>query len=201
MSRIKHLLLICLLWAPFFTIEAQQLVETDSFKALEGNIFARRNPREDVSGNPCAVVFVRSTIPDLHFYGNVMGDVAYENATYVVYVQAGTEQLEIYGDSKNKLILKFSPLQSKATYEVTVQETSDKGTIELITVPSGADVYMIAKGERIHLGRTPLKGNALIKTGKYQVEIEKQGYRSARINNVKIVKDKTTKLGKVKLKP
>lgn len=197
----KRLLMICLLLASLLPLDAQQLVATDGLRLLEGNIYARRNPRNDASGNPCAVVFVRSTVPDLHFYGGVTGDVEYENATYVLYVKEGTEQLVVYGDAKNKLEVKFNPLEGKATYEMTIQETSDKGTIELTTVPSGADVYMIAKGERIHLGRTPLKSNTSIKTGIYQVEIEKKGYQNERINNVKIKKGKITKLGKVKLKP
>lgn len=181
------------------SVNAQNLV-VDEVTLLEGNIYARRNVRNDAAGNACALILVRSTEPKLTFEGDICGDIQYDNATYYVYMPAGATRLEVATGRRSTHTLKFNPLESKATYEVTVGETSDKGSISLTTNPSGADVYIHSKGERILIGKTPIKGNVLIKAGTYRVEVEKKGYQGDRIRKVKVEKGKTTKLGSIKLK-
>lgn len=197
-NAMKHLMLLVLILTSI-CVNAQNLV-VDQVTLLEGNIYARRNPRNDAAGNPCALILVRSAEPKLTFAGDVCGDVQYDNATYYVYMSPGATRLEVATGRRSAQTLKFKPLESKATYEVTVCETSDKGSISLTTNPSGADVYIHSKGERILIGKTPIKGNVLIKAGTYRVEVEKKGYQSDRIRKVKVTKGKTTKLGTIKLK-
>ncbi|MBD5355894.1 MAG: PEGA domain-containing protein [Bacteroides sp.] len=184
----------------FLPVEAQHLVAQGDVTLLEGNIYARRNPRNDAAGNPCALIMVKSTEPNLTFEGNVCGEVKYENAIYYVYMSEGSTNLTVDNETRKKLSLKFPSLAAKASYEVTVGITSDKGSISLTTNPSGADVYMLSQGERIHLGRTPIKGNVKIKAGIYTFEVEKKGYEMWRKRKVDISKDKTVNLGNIKLK-
>ncbi len=185
----------------FLPCAAQNLRIDKEVTLLQTNVYASRNSRNDDKGNPCAVIMVRSSEPNLEFSGNVCGNVAYENATYYVYLPAGSTHLTVSNGSKNKLTLKFKGLASKTTYEAIVLETSDKGSLSLTTNPSGANVYLYTNDEKIPLGKTPIKNTVAIKTGTYRIEIIKTGYRKWEKKDIKISKDKTTDLGKIKLKP
>ena len=196
----KHLIAILFLLFSITQCYAQELRLEKDVTLLEKNIHAQRNTRNDEKGNPCGLILVRSTEPDLTFTGNVIGDIDYNNATYYVYMSPGSTKLTVSNGRRNMLNLKFSPLQQKTTYEAIVLETSDKGSLSLRTVPSGAEVFLVNKGERISLGRTPIKSTVEIKTGTYRIEVEKKGYEGWRKRAVTITKGKTTDLGKIKLK-
>lgn len=167
---------------------------------MERDISARRYPRKDAKGNLCAVIMVRSSEPNLSFAGNINGNIEYDNATYMVYMPAGSTQLTVSNGGKNSVDLKFGALASASTYETIILETADKGSLSLTTNPSGAEVFLIAKGEKISLGRTPIKNTVSIKAGTYHIEITKQGYKKWKKENIKISNGKITDLGKIKLK-
>ena len=196
----KKILFLSIFLLTLFSALPQNLRVENGVKLLERDITASRFPRNDSKGKPCALIKVRSSEPNLTFSGDVCGNVDYDKATYLVYMTAGSNQLTVSNGGKNKLSLKFDPLMAKSTYETTILETSDKGELSLTTNPSGAEVFLIAKGEKIFIGKTPIKRNVSIKTGVYRIEIEKKGYQKWSKKNVTISKNKTTDLGKIKLK-
>lgn len=166
---------------------------------LPTNIYASKNLKVDENGNPCAVLFVQSSINDLNFEGDVVGDVVKDGTTYLVYVKGNTNKLRITHPQYFPVNIKFPVMQPKHTYEVIVGFKTGKGSLILKTDPSGADVSIQRGDEKINLGKSPLKGNLKIIEGTYELHISKQGYMST-TKTIKIEKDKTKKLGTIKLK-
>lgn len=178
---------------------AQALKQMEKVELLPTNLHAAQNLRLDKNGEGCAVLFVHSTIPNLKFEGNIVGEIANESGTYYVYLMQGTSKLEI-NKANNKILLKFPKVGVKTVYQTTIEYANEYGSLEIFSDPSGASVELISNQDKISLGSTPIKGNVDIKTGNYTVILSKKGFESKTINNVKITADKITKLGTKKLK-
>lgn len=193
------LILLGLLSTVNLFAEALQIDKEVQF--LPKNLTASTNPRKDSKGGMCGLLMVNSTIDGLKFDPKIaVGKVEYTNGTYYVYLPAGTKKLTVTDNSGSELKLSLPSIQPKATYQVTVFENDERGVLECQSDPSGANIVLVSGSERIDLGRTPIRKNASIRVGTYQVQVSKPGFESKTVDNVRIKAGKTTKLGTVKLK-
>lgn len=71
------------------------------------DLSASTQPRNDLNGNPCALVKVQLATADATFEGNVIGDVAYSQGEYWVYMSAGSYMLNIKHKSFVPLFVNF----------------------------------------------------------------------------------------------
>ncbi|MDE7350537.1 MAG: PEGA domain-containing protein [Muribaculaceae bacterium] len=196
MRRFVLLLIACMMAAG---VMAQTLCIEKEVEILPHNISASRNQRKDSKGLPCGLLMLHSTIEGLTFKGQTVGDVAYESGVYYIYLPVNAKKLEAIAPSGSVLKIDLPKIESKTTYEATVYYMFPKGSIICSSDPSGATVTLISAKERTNIGRTPLKGNAEVLSGVYDVEFSKPGYRTVVKNNVKVNAGKTTKLGTIKL--
>lgn len=182
-------------------INAEVLRTEGDVKQLTTNLYGSTNQRTDSKGNVCGVLLVNSTIKGLTFDNKTaVGNVQYQNGTYYVYLSPGTKSLTVGDPRGNKLKLSFSAIDPKGTYSVTIYEGEERGLLECKSDPSGASIRIVGNGENIDLGTTPIKKNASIRVGTYDVVVSKKGFQSVTKKNVKIQAGKTTNLGTVKLK-
>ncbi len=190
-----------LLVALFFALplNAQQLEVESPAELIATSIYASRNPRKTPKGKFCGVLMVHSTIPNLRFEGNVVGDVAYQDGIYYVYVAPESSKLKVTNPAGNFLNLVLPKVQSKATYQVTVYEVESRGSLVCNSDPAGAHIVLITSGGEIDLGKTPIKGNVDILEGTYSIRASKIGFKEKIVKNVKIRGGKTTRLGTIKL--
>ena len=119
----RKLLATCLFLFMVLVLQAQELT-VKSMEVAEGDLTASVHPRNDLNGNPCALVRVMLKDSAPKFEGNVLGEVERVGVQHMVYMSAGSKQLEvIYGD--NHLQIFFSDygieeLESKVTYNVVI---------------------------------------------------------------------------------
>lgn len=180
---------------------AQALQIEKDVELMPKNLTASTNQRKDSKDQVCGLLLVNSTIDGLKFDPKTaVGNVKYENGTYHVYLSPGTKKLAVNDANGNKLILSLPGVQPKSTYTVTIFEADERGVLEIQSDPSGANVTLVSDAERIDLGTTPIRKNASIRVGSYNVTVSKKGFESKTVKNVKIKAGKTTKLGTVKLK-
>lgn len=95
----KHLSLSILLFICAITLMAQEL-SVKSFQEVTNDLSARTKTRQDNNGTDCALVKVQMAASGVTFTGNVMGDVAFKNNEYWVYMTDGSKRLnsfELYG--------------------------------------------------------------------------------------------------------
>lgn len=183
-----------------FEANAQSLSIDGNVETLVGNVYASRYSRTDAKGRFCGVLLVHSTIKNLEFSGDTIGDVKYKSGVYYVYLRPKTTKLNISDPDGASLRLELPKIQPKTTYEITIYKPEERGVLQCDSDPSGAMITLLFKDHRIELGRTPLRGShAEVLTGIYNIEISKKGYSTRVIDNVKIKRDKTTKLGMIKL--
>lgn len=170
---------ICLLFA-VITAVAQELT-VKKMEVAPMDLSASTQPRNDLNGNPCALVKVQLAVEGVKFEGNVIGDATFKEGEYWVYLSAGSYMLNIKHKSFVPHFVNFrdydiKKVEGKTTYMLTLlipQGKSDKGSIKVEYRPVGAEVWM---GGR-KLGTSP-DVFPDIKQGSYQVEIRAEGYQS-----------------------
>lgn len=116
-------------------VNAQELT-VKSFTEQTNDLTARSNPREDLNGNPCALVKVRMAVDNATFKGMVIGDVDYRNGEYYVYMPDGAKKLSVSAPNYLVLDVKFEEygietLSAKTTYLLTI---SKPGEMEMSTL-------------------------------------------------------------------
>lgn len=182
-----------------FQAFSQEIASEGDVSTLVTNIHASLNNRLDDNGNACGILFVKSTIPDLSFSGNVIGDVEYKNAVYNVYLSPGTKKIKVSDSKGHKLNLDLPKIAQKTAYEVTIISKSGYGSLQISTIPSGADVYIESEFGLDSIGQTPIEDDLKFITGKHNVIIKKNNYVDYNIE-IEIKDNKTTKLNNIKLK-
>lgn len=104
-GSIKIYLTIALSALCFLGIHAQKL-NVESFITKINDVTARTQPRQDINGNDCALVMVRTLKKGMEFEGWVIGNVDYKNDTYFVYMANGAKHLNIkHPDYQTKKVL------------------------------------------------------------------------------------------------
>ena len=102
-----------------------QEMSVKSFKHLPNDLIARTEPRNDLNGDPCAVIRVGIALQGVVFDGNTRGNPVYNTGEYLVYVTAGSKQLTVRHASYIPLVVTFADygierIESGSTYRLTV---------------------------------------------------------------------------------
>lgn len=197
-NRIKFLILLAILIIVGRNGFAQRIIADDVI-LQSSNLYASMYPRFDKKGKACAVLLLQSTLPNLRFYGDIVGDVERKQSTYYIYLKPGTNKLKVRAGEDSEVDIRFDKVQPKYTYEVRISETVDIGRVSLTSDPSGASVKLVSSEKSIDLGRTPIKGEMKILAGTYQLIISKPGYLEI-TKKITIKPNLTTNLGTIKLK-
>lgn len=116
-------------------VNAQELT-VKSFTEQTNDLTARSNPRDDLNGNPCALVKVRMAVNNATFKSMVIGDVDYRNGEYYVYMPEGAKKLSVYAPNYLVLDVKFEDygvgmLVGKTTYLLVINKP---GEMEMSTL-------------------------------------------------------------------
>ena len=105
------------LWAQELTVK--------SFREADHDLAARTHAHKDMNGNYCALLKVQLVASEAQFDGNVIGDVAFKNNEYWVYMAQGSKRLKVYHQDYLPLEVTFSDyginhLDSRCTYVLTL---------------------------------------------------------------------------------
>ena len=103
---------------------AQELT-VKSFREADHDLTARTQTRKDMNENYCALLKVQLVASEAQFDGNVIGDVAFKNNEYWVYMAQGSKRLKVYHQDFLPLEVTFSDyginhLESRCTYVLTI---------------------------------------------------------------------------------
>lgn len=184
----KHLILSIFLFICAATSQAQELTIKE-FREVTNDLSARTQPRQDNNGDDCALVKVQLAASNATFSGNVMGDVAFSNNEYWVYMTAGSKRLKVNHPSYLPLEVSFADygvnqLKGKTTYVLTLilgnlpqgvqQQRVQTGWILVDSEPQGAAVYINEE----FVGNTPLDGYKQA-YGIYTFRVERPNYHPA----------------------
>ena len=183
----KHIFVIIFYIFCSTTSMAQELTIKE-FKEATNDLSARTHPRLDLNGNDCALVKVQLAASSVTFSGNVMGDVAFLNNEYWVYMTAGSKRVKVVHPSYLPLEVNFASydvaqLKSRTTYVLTItlgdlpqsvqQPKVQTGWIILDSEPQGASVFI----NNEFAGNTPLSGYKQ-PLGTYTYRLELANYHS-----------------------
>jgi formylglycine-generating enzyme required for sulfatase activity len=89
------------------------------------DLSASTQPRNDLNGNPCALVKVQLPIEGASFEGNVLGEAAFKQGEYWVYMSEGSYLLQVKHSSFYPMMVNFRDydirkVESKTTYILTI---------------------------------------------------------------------------------
>ncbi len=122
----KHIVLI---FVALFNISmyGQQEISVISFEQNMSDISARTNRRDDINGQPCALIKVQFPNQDATFLGSIVGTVPFKTNEYWVYMPQHSTQLEIRTPRTKPLIIDFkkytnASVESNGTYELCLVE-------------------------------------------------------------------------------
>ena len=119
----KLLLIWCLLMA-VAGLQAQKLT-VDKMEVAEGDLSASVYPRNDLNDNPCGLVKVQLATMGASFEGNVIGDAAFKQGEYWVYMSAGSYMLNVKHSNFVPLFVNFRDygirkVEGKCVYVLTL---------------------------------------------------------------------------------
>ncbi len=129
--------------------QAQKLAVTD-FHADPSDMEAQVNPVQDLSGDPCALIKIGTTVTDMEFEGDIIKTVKNGNE-YWVYIIDGANWITINTPTFTPLHYEFQPVAMKEVYLMTVEP--DEGPWKRPTVT----ITLPAKGAGVSIGGQPSK--------------------------------------------
>ena len=105
----------------------QQEISVISFEQNMSDISARTNRRDDINGQPCALIKVQFPNQDAIFLGSIVGTTPFKTNEYWVYMPQHSTQLEIRTPRTKPLIIDFNQytnvsVESNGTYELCLVE-------------------------------------------------------------------------------
>lgn len=103
-----------------------QHISVSSCRYNPYDLSASTNERKDLNGKSCGLLKIHITKDDLSFDGNVIGNVAYKNGEYWVYMTSGSKSLGIKHPDFMPLTVSFSDfnissIESKGCYEMQLE--------------------------------------------------------------------------------
>lgn len=178
----KSLLLLILLGISQVTLA--QGLKVKFVKETVSGIDAFQAPIDN-NGHPCGLVKVQTTLSDLTFSGNVVGNVENKTNEYYVYLAKGSNSLVVKSPNFLPLSISFidygiSEIESKATYVVNLKELSfnKKKTGVLLNVkPREAMVFI--DNNLIENNESNGAYSLFLPKGDYSLRVECKGYRSS----------------------
>lgn len=93
MNKIRTTIVLSIALFLVTAINAQEL-KVDYFAASQSDITGRTNPRQH-EGKDCAVIKVLLASPKASFEGLIVGDIAYKNSEYTVYVHPESKRIVV----------------------------------------------------------------------------------------------------------
>lgn len=132
-----------LLYLCFQVCHAQKL-EITSFKQVLSDGSAFHAPL-DKEGNPCGLIKVRTSIPNLVFKGDIVGDVENKMNEYWVYLPQNSQLLKICHPNLLPLTVSMThygiEISSKSSYVLNLEESKfkkEKTSVTVVTKPTDA---------------------------------------------------------------
>ena len=133
-----------------------QKLTVEQLAAAGNDISASQHRRNDLNGQPCALVKVQLATAGAKFEGNVVGDVRYDAGEYWVYLSAGSKELRVKGNGFVACHVRFADygiatVQSLQTYNLTLllpQGGAASATMQKLTInysPASAMVLVDSK--------------------------------------------------------
>ena len=135
----------------------------ESFKLDPGDLAAQRFERMDDSDHPCAIIKVMTDIEGLSFESNIaiVGSVVIKPGEYWVFVSPGEKRLRILKKGFIPLEINCSEfnvrIESSSVYVIKIKSetpeaplidiTQQKGTFNLSSIPSGANISIEGEPE------------------------------------------------------
>lgn len=139
----------------------------------------------DSNGNPCGLVKVLSTLQDLTFDGEIVGDIENKTNEYHVFLAKGSKELVIGRPHVLPLKVNFAEygideISSKATYSIILKEVSlneKKNGTTFNVIPKNADVFI----DEMKVPNENKDGfyQLLLTKGEHMIRFEAKGYRSS----------------------
>ena len=135
-------------------LQAQKLT-VERMEVAPMDLSASTQPRNDLNGNACALVKVQLAVEGVKFEGNVIGEPAFKDGEYWVYMSAGSYMLNIKHKSFVPLFVNFRDynikrVEGKTTYlltllmpQTTAEEKKQKLTVNYS--PASAIVLIDSK--------------------------------------------------------
>ena len=182
MMKIRHLVLtICSLLLAM-TAGAQELT-VKKMEVAPMDLSASTQPRNDLNGNPCALVKVQLATPGASFEGNVIGDTEFKKGEYWVYMPAGNYMLQLKHPNFLPLFINFRDydikrVEGKTTYVLTLlmpQTTAVVKKQKLIVNYSPKDAIVTIDSES-HWGDGHLELD--LEVGSHDYQIVAKGYEA-----------------------
>lgn len=180
----KRIILLSFWLLSLLGLHAQELT-VKSMEVAPMDLSASTQPRNDLNGNPCALVKVQLATAGASFEGNVIGDVAYSQGEYWVYMSAGSYMLNIKHSSFVPLFVSFRDydikrVEGKTTYVLTLLMPQmstgpvDDGLryIAMSVEPASAMVYIDEQPQPLQNGKL----NLLLPMGSHSYRVEATGY-------------------------
>ena len=112
-----------------------QTLTIESFKAVDGDISARMNRRDDLNGKPCALLKIWAMDNLVEIQGNNIGDISQKaGGEKWVYLTEGSREVKLFFDRHLPVELKFDDYGTKAlesgnTYLLVLTENSGNSII------------------------------------------------------------------------
>jgi len=187
----KHMhliwIIIVLIQFPFCQYSFSQGLKIKEFKQSINDGSAFHAPL-DAEGHSCGLIKVRANNSDLHFKGNIIGDVENKVNEYWVFMPQGSKSLTINHPNYMPFSMAFADygidISSKTTYILTLEETrfkKEKTEVTIVVKPEDANLFI----DDIFVDN--LSGNGYyqlyITKGEHICNVSKIGYRP----NVQII--------------
>lgn len=106
-DTIKNILIYFLLISLFALTSNAQTLEVKSLDCEVMDLSGSTHPRKDLNGKHCALLKIEAPGLDLHFQGNIIGDVEKKASEYWCYMTEGTLKLKILSDHYESILLDF----------------------------------------------------------------------------------------------
>lgn len=174
MKRFVLLLFVCCLALQC----VGQVLKPKQLKLLQSDTYAQINSRTDGTDKKCAVVrFTVVGVDDLKFK-EAVGDVAYANNEYIIYLSEGTNVLTCSNKSFERSfnLEDYGPeISSGMTYRFTIDTDNHLRSIVFYVNPTNSKVTV--NNQNVSIDQNG-KGSINLPIGEYSYDVSAEGYKS-----------------------
>ena len=181
----KRYIFLLFLLSAVVGLQAQKLT-VEKMEVAPMDLSASTQPRNDLNGNPCALVKVLFPTVGVTFEGNVLGDVEFKAGEYWVYMSEGSYMLNVKHPNFYPLMVNFRDygikgVEGKTTYNMTVVmpqlvnvnlDDGNRFLVMTVQPADGATVYVDGQQRELHSGSL----SVLLPSGQHTYRVEKAGY-------------------------
>lgn len=198
----KRLFVISILFVIAFSIVDAQTVTPKRFKLLDKDLLAQKESRLDRNNKKCAVIRFDIVGVDNLKFKEAIGEVAYSDNEYIVYVAENTKKLTYYSQKlSGEIDLEdFGPeVEGGLTYRLTMEREDNMRSVIFYVDPVKAKVSV--DGKSVQLDKMG-KGSIELPSGTYNYSISAEGFYPENgvleLGNNELFETKDIKLQEVK---